>query len=179
MGRYGHHNRYSRYSQHDNSQQDNPKKYKITKDYDVSTPEQARNEQENDSEYPQPTVIDRLKEKYQNYTSPEAKMERKQKKFEKRKEKMEELSYTAKKEALKANIRKSKQTAPLFSFGMGGGVKSNLKQRSSNGEGVIHLPRTNYGSMDRMFGIGTNPKPTRQTKQKSSGWGNMDKMLGL
>jgi len=185
MGRYGHHNNHSRYERRDNSQNENKtKKFNVRQDFDSSRPQRPEPvEQDWDStEENQPSVIDRLKERYNKYTSPDARMQRRQNELVKRKRKIEDLSYNAKKESLKANIRKAKQTAPTdFGFGFGGAKQSGKGgRRSSSSEGVIHLPRNNYGSMDRMFGIGGAEKPRRQSMPKKTGltWGNMDRMLG-
>lgn len=175
MGRYGHHDRHSRYEKrdHHSNRYDNSKQNKVKQDWDSSKDKIQEPEIEEHKGF-----VDKIKEKYQKYNSPDARMERKTKSIEKQKEKIENLEYKAKAEVLKANIRKARQTAPLFSFGNNSAIstRQSVSKHNSSQEGRIHIPATNYGSMDRMFGIGT--KPAKLSKPKPSGWGNMDKLFG-
>lgn len=186
MGRYGHHNNHNRYQKRDDSQdvQIKRKPHDVFQDWDSSRPqrpERVEQDWESSNEQSSPSIVDRIKERYQKYNSIDARMERRNNEIVKRKRKIEDLSYNSKKESLKADIRKSKQVAPLFSFGGSGAINQNKQkkqQRSNSSEGTMSLPRQNFGSMDRMFGIGNNQPVKRQAKPKSNGWANMDRMLG-
>jgi len=202
MGRYGHHNNNTRYERRDNVQkQQNYERYLekenqihqnksnnhgISQDWDSSKKQPKRRfeveqEWEQQSEQAKPSIVDRIKDKYQKYNSPDARMERRQNKIQKRTEKLNDLSYSAKKETLKASIRKSKHTSPTdFGFGFGSGATpTKSRGRSpSSGEGTVHLPRQNYDSMNRMFGIGSGGTPARQSKKPVNKWGSMDRMFG-
>jgi len=166
MGRYGHHNRYTRYPPHDES--DDVvirKKYKVTEDFDSSKPEKPENvtqDWDSATEKRKASIIQNLKERYQKYNSPGAKQERRMKTLEKRERKIEDLTYKAKKEKLQSVVRKSRQTAqrPVF--------------------GSMQLPKHSYASMDKMLGIGGNQKPKRVSRAKpKSNWSGFDRMFGL
>jgi len=167
MGRYGNHHG----------------KFEVSQDYDSSEnkvatePEVTEEWNSNDIRH-KSSIVEKIKEKYQKYNSPDARMERRSNTLAKRARKINDLSYVAKKEQLNATIRKSRATA---NTGFGFGPSSSAKMPRSR-EGTVHLPPTNYGSMDRMFGIGT--QPAKQSKSKSVPkttltWGNMDKMFGI
>lgn len=179
MGRYGHHNDIN-YRNPNNENDPNyrgKKNFKVTQDYD-SSDEQPEMENEN------PSVISRIggniKERYQRYNSDDARKEREIKKLTKRTKTINELSYHAKKENLKAQIRKSKQTAPMNVFGFSSAQPKGKAMRSSSAEGVVHFPKNQFGSMDRMLGLGGSSKPARMTKKKpASSWDSFDRMFGL
>lgn len=174
MGRYGRYNR------------PDERRYNVNEDWDSNKPQKPESvEQDWDSsEENKPNVISRvgsnIKERYQRYNSDEARNERRQRELVKRSKKIADLSYTAKKEGLKAQIRKSKQTAPTdFGFGMSVPSKKSSK-RSSSREGGIYFPKTSYGNMDRMLGLGGPVGNTRLPKKKpTSNWGSFDRMFGV
>lgn len=170
MGRYGHYNNPS-YSRHNN--------FKVNKDFDSSDEQQEETERQ--------SVISRisgnLKERYQKYNSDEARELRENRRFDKRQKTINDLNYNAKKEGLKAQIRKSKQTAPtnIFGVGVSQSRSTGRGKSSSNPEGTIHYPKpSSYGNMDRLFGIGTPHKTARvSAKKPASNWNGFDKMFGL
>lgn len=187
MGRYGHHNNHSRYVKRGHQMNDDGTEYvprPNNPDHKNSNqPIKIHRETEQDEYDDQPNIISRIghgiKERYQQYNSEEARGQREQRKTIKRQKTIHDLSYNAKKEGLKAQIRKSRQVAPTNIFGIGtASSKGRAVKSPASGEGYAHLPKNNFGSMDRMFGIGNSPKPARVQKAKSNGWGNMDRMLG-
>jgi hypothetical protein len=120
-----------------------------------------------------PGIVKKIKERINQYNSPEAKQERRSKTLDKRSKKIEDLEYEAKKEKLRSVVRKSKQTAPSTIFG------SSTKSRSSRISQPSY-PRHDYSGMDRMLGLGSSSKPARMTRTKPvNKWGNMDRMFGL
>lgn len=177
MGRYGRHNDIN-YRNPNNDRDPNYRgKIKVTKDFD-SSEEQPEIEEE------KPNVISRIggniKQRYEKYNSEDARKEREIHKLTKRAKTINELSYNAKKEGLKAQIRKSKQTAQTNVFGFGTASAKGRVGRSSGAEGVVHFPKNNYASMDRMLGLGGgSTKPRASSKKPASNWGSFDRMFGL
>lgn len=175
MGRYGHHNSHSRYpkpnhhNRHNNSQNDN----NVTEDWD-SSKEQIQDEVEESK----PSILAKIKDRYEKYNSPDARMERRKKELAKRAEKLNDLDYKVKKEKMKADIRKARQVAPLFSFGANSAISTRASIKSNPSEGRLHIPATNYGSMDKMFGIGTT-QTKKVAKKPTNSWGNMNKLFGV
>ena len=189
---------YQNYLQRENKIHQNHAKAQskgVTEDWDSSKkPKKSRYEVEQEweqqSERPTPSIVSRIgggiKQRYEKYNSVQAKAERQARTFDKRDKTISDLQYNSKKEKLRADIRKSKSTAPSdFGFGFGSsgssgsskGGKSSGRRSPSSGEGYAHLPTQNYDSMNRMFGIGGDSTPKRSSKPVNK-WGSMDRMFG-
>lgn len=161
----------------DSSKKPKKSRYEVTQDW------------EQQSERPTPSIVSRIgggiKQRYEKYNSVQAKAEREARKFDKRDKTISDLQYNSKKEKLRADIRKSKSTAPSdfgFGFGSSGGASKGGKggrgRSPSSGEGYAHLPRQNYDGMNRMFGIGNSGTPKRSSAKPVNRWGSMDRMFG-
>jgi hypothetical protein len=122
-----------------------------------------------------PGIVKKIKERINQYNSPEAKQERRSKTLDKRSRRIEDLEYKAKKEKLHSVVRKSRQTAPSTIF-------SSTSSRSTRSSRISQpsYPRHDYSGMDRMLGLGSSkPAKMTRTKKQSNPWGNMDRMFGL
>lgn len=139
----------------------------VKQDWDSSRPEKPQRVTEDwnsDDVRPKSSIVDKLKNRYAKYTSPEARNERRVKKLERRSRNIQDLEYRAKKAKLESTIRKSNQTAPSTVFGPKSKTNMNL-----------------YSGMDRMFGFGSgySSNTVKKPKQKQNQWGGMDRMLGF